>query len=164
MSEHATLGRGDGLREQPCSTASPGPPAKASPSRPGETSLCGPHQHPSASASISAQRAALSANPARAARRAVHTAELRWKLQVRGGEPDPLRAHIVHVGENRRNGADLACRFGCPDRRIKPFDKKLVHAIVNDKDLDRGSPRLSLNFGWTLGHGSLPPILRKHFL
>ena len=60
-----TPARDGGLREKACSTAFPGQPAKAEPSRLCETSRCAPRP-PSASASISAQRAALSANPARA--------------------------------------------------------------------------------------------------
>src|SRR5208337_1896435 len=41
-------------------------------------------------------------------RRAVRAVELGWNLQVRSGKPDPLAADIVHVREDRRNGADLA--------------------------------------------------------
>jgi hypothetical protein len=35
------------------------------------------------------------------------------------------------------------------------FDKKLVHAIIGGKDLDRGSAELSVNLVLTRGHGSL---------
>jgi hypothetical protein len=84
----------------------------------------------------------------------MHAVELWWKLQVRGGKPDPLGAHIVHVGEDCRDGADLARRLGCPDGRVKPFDKKLVHAIIDGKNLDRCSAELSVNLGWTGGHSS----------
>src|SRR5713101_262754 len=46
-------------------------------------------------------------------RRAVRTVELSWNLQVRSCKPDPLGADIVHVREDRRNGAGFAGRFGC---------------------------------------------------
>ncbi len=85
-------------------------------------------------------------------RRAVRAIELWWNLQVRSGKPDPLGADIVHVGEDRRNGAGLAGRFGCrwfgdPGGRVKMFDKNLVHAIIGGKDLDCGSAELSVNLG-----------------
>ena len=89
-------------------------------------------------------------------RRAVRAVELSWNLQVRSGKPDPLAADIVHVREDRRNGADLAGRFGSPGGRVKMFDKNLVHAVIGCKDLDRGSAELSVNLGLTRGHGSLP--------
>jgi hypothetical protein len=41
----------------------------------------------------------------------VRAVELWWNLQVRSGKPDPLAADIVHVGEDRRNGAGLAGRL-----------------------------------------------------
>ena len=89
-------------------------------------------------------------------RRAVRAVELWWDLQVRSCQPDPLAADIVHVREDRRNGADLAGRFGSPGGRVKMFDKNLVHAVIGCKDLDRGSAELSVNLGLTRGHGSLP--------
>ena len=61
---------------------------------------------------------------------------------MRSGKPDPLRADIVHVSEDRRDGADLAGRFGSPDGRVKMLDKKLVHALVGGKNLDRRSGRV----------------------
>src|SRR5713101_6656623 len=72
-------------------------------------------------------------------RRAVRAVELWWNLKVRSCKPDPLTADIVHVREDRRNGADLAGRFGSPGGRVKMFDKNLVHAIIGGKDLDCGS-------------------------
>jgi hypothetical protein len=81
--------------------------------------------------------------------------ELSRNLQVRSRKPDPLGADIVHVREDRRNGAGLAGRFGSPGSRVKMFDKKLVHAIVGGKDLDCGSAELNANLGLTRGHGSL---------
>ncbi len=57
----------------------------------------------------------------------------------------------MHVREDRRNGADLAgrfgWRFGSPGGRVKMFDKNLVHAIIGGKDLDCGSAELSVNLG-----------------
>src|SRR5438094_9057660 len=55
--------------------------------------------------------------------RAVRAVELSWNLQVRSCKPDPLGADIVHVREDRRNGAGLARRFGPPGRRVGVFDK-----------------------------------------
>ena len=88
-------------------------------------------------------------------RRAVRAVELSWNLQVRSGKPDPLGADVVHVREDRRNGADLARRLGSPGRRVKMFDEHLVHAIVGGKDLDCGSTELSVNLPLTSGRGSL---------
>src|SRR6266571_1746651 len=93
-------------------------------------------------------------------RRAVRAAELCWNLQMRSCKPDPLAADIVHVGEDRGNGACLAGRFGCrrfgfPGGRVKMFDKHLVHALIGGKDLDCGSAELSVNLGLRRGHGSL---------
>jgi len=98
-------------------------------------------------------------------RRAVRAIELRWNLQVRSCKPDPLTADIVHVGEDRRNGAGLAGRLGCPSSWVKMFDKHLAHAVVDKKDLggkvpDCGSTELGVNLGLTIdaltpGHGFL---------
>jgi hypothetical protein len=94
--------------------------------------------------------------------RAVRTVELSWNLQVRSRKPDPLGPDIVHVREDRRNGAGLAGRFGSPGGRVKMFDKNLVDAIISGKDLDCGSAQLrvnllSMNFVLTLDHNSLLP-------
>src|SRR5216683_5990967 len=92
-------------------------------------------------------------------RRAARAVELWWNLQVRSCKPDPLGADIVHVREDRRNGADLAGRFGSPGGRVKMFDKNLVDAIIGGKDLDCGSAQLSVNLSVNLvltrGHDSL---------
>ena len=103
-------------------------------------------------------------------RRAVYAAELRWNFQVRSGEPDPLGADIVYVGEDRCNGADVAGRFCCPNGGVELLDEKLVYAIIGGKYLDRGPAELSMNFRLTnlglarlgltklvfaLGHGSV---------
>lgn len=74
---------------------------------------------------------------------------------MRSCKPDPLGADIVHVREDRRNGADVAGRFRFPDGRVKMFDKKLVHAIIGGKDLDCGLAELSAGLVFTRGHGSL---------
>jgi hypothetical protein len=92
--------------------------------------------------------------------RAVRAVELSWNLQVRSCKPHPLGADIVHVREDRRNGADLPGRFGSPGARVKMFDKHLVHPLIGGKDLDRGSAQLrvnllSVNLWLTRGHGSL---------
>src|SRR6266496_3966301 len=88
-------------------------------------------------------------------RRAVGAVELSWNLQVRSRKPDPLGADIVHVREDRRNGAGLAGRFRSPGGRVKMFDKNLVHAIIGGKDLDCGSAELRVNLVLTRGHGYL---------
>lgn len=82
-------------------------------------------------------------------RRAMRAVELYWNLQMRSGKPDPLGAHIVHVREDRRDGAGLvlARRFGFPGRRVKMFDQRLVHALIRGKGLDRGSSELGVNLG-----------------
>ena len=88
---------------------------------------------------------------------AVRAIELWWNLQMRSRKPDPLGADIVHMREDRRNGARVAGRFGFPGGRVKMFDKNLVHAIIGGKDLDRGSAELSVNLVLTRGHGSPTP-------
>jgi len=85
-------------------------------------------------------------------RRAVRAVELSWNLQVRSRKPNPLAADIVHVRENRRNGARLAWRVGCrrfgrPGGGVKMFDQNLVHAIVCSKDLDSGWAELRVKLG-----------------
>jgi hypothetical protein len=47
-------------------------------------------------------------------RRAVRALQLWWNLQVRSCKPDPLGVDLVHVREDRRNGAGLAGRFCSP--------------------------------------------------
>ena len=93
-------------------------------------------------------------------RRAARAVELSWDLQVRSCKPDPLGANIVHVREDRRNGASLSRRFGSPGGRVETFDKNLVDAIIGGKDLNRGSAELRVDQGLTIGvltrdHGSL---------
>jgi hypothetical protein len=92
-------------------------------------------------------------------RRTVSAVELRWNFEVRSRKPDPLGADIVHVGEDRCNGASLAGRFGSPSLRVKVFDKKLIHAIIGGKNPDRSSGELSLGFVLRRGHGSVLPGL-----
>ena len=90
---------------------------------------------------------------------AVRAVELSWNLQVRSCKPDPLGADIVHVREDRCNGADFARRLGFPGGRIEMFDKNLVQAIIGGKNLHCGSAELSVNLVLTRGHGSLLPDL-----
>lgn len=82
-------------------------------------------------------------------RRAVRAVELAWNLQVRSGQPDPLGAHIVHVGEDRRDRARVAGRFGwqfgVPGGGVEMFDQNLVHSIVGNKGPDGGLAE------WTVG-------------
>jgi hypothetical protein len=112
---------------------------------------------------LGAARGALSQSGTGLLRRAVRAVELGWNLEVGSGKPDPLGADIVHVGEDRGNGADVAwwfrwqfCwQFCCPGCGVKMLDKILIHAIVGGKDLDRGSTELSVKLWLTSGHGSL---------
>ena len=55
---------------------------------------------------------------------------MQWLVEHK---PDPLGANIVHLREDRRNGAGLAGRFGSPGGGVKMFDKNLVHAIIGGK-------------------------------
>src|SRR5205807_9691035 len=73
---------------------------------------------------------------------------------MRSCKPDPLAADIVHVGEDRGNGACLAGPCGFPGGRVKMFDKNLVHAITGGKDLDRCSAELSGDLVLARDHGS----------
>ena len=88
-------------------------------------------------------------------RRAVRAVELSWNLQMRSCKPDPLASDIVHVREDRRNGAGLAGRFGCPGGRVKVFDENLVHAIIGGKDPDCGSAELSVS-AWVDAWSRIP--------
>jgi hypothetical protein len=85
-------------------------------------------------------------------RGAVRAIELRRRLQVRSRQPDPLGSDVVHVHEDRRNGAGLAGRFGFPGDWVQMFDENLIHAFISRKDLDCGSAELSANLVLTRGH------------
>ena len=86
---------------------------------------------------------------------AVRAVELPWNFQAPRSKPDPLCANVVHVREDRGNGADLAGRFGSPGARIEMFDEHLVHALIGGEYLDCGSAELRGNLGLTRGHGTL---------
>jgi hypothetical protein len=101
---------------------------------------------------LRAASGALGQSRAGLGRRAVRAVELSWNLQVRSCKPDPLAADIVHVREDRRNGAGLAGRLGYPGARVETSDENLVHAIVNGEDPDCGPAELSVNL---VLHGSL---------
>ena len=81
--------------------------------------------------------------------------ELWRNFQVRRCKPDPLGAHVVHVREDRRNGAGFAWRLGFPRGRVETLNQHLVDALVSGKNLDRGSAELRRNFTLARGHGSL---------
>ena len=74
-----------------------------------------------------------------------------------GGKPDPFGADVVHVREDRGNGAGLAGRFGSPGARVEMLDKHLVHALVGGEDLDRRSAELSVNILLTRGQSKRAP-------
>ena len=88
-------------------------------------------------------------------RRAVGAVELAQNFQVRGGQPGPFGADVVHVGKNSGNRASLAVRFGFPSARVKMFDKHLIHAVIGGKDLDRGPAELRGNVLLANRHGTL---------
>ena len=90
---------------------------------------------------------------------AVRALQLRGDLQVRGRQPDPFGADVVHVREDRGDGASFAGRFGEPGRRVKLFDEKLVHAIIGGEDADRGAVQravwlLAMKLGFRHDYGS----------
>ena len=88
-------------------------------------------------------------------RRATGPVELCWDFQVRGGEPDPLGAHIVHVGEDRSDGAHIAGRLRIPCGRIKVFKDDLVHPLVGGKNLNCCAVELRASLWFTRLHNSL---------
>src|SRR5260370_13701566 len=153
-----TPGREGGPSEKVCSTAFPGQPAKAEPSVSAKLLDAAPTTAERFSEHLRAASGALGQSRTGLPRRAVRAVELSRNLQVRSCKPDPLGADIVHVREDRRNGAGLAGRFGSPGGGVKMFDKNLVHALICGKGLDCGSAqlsvKLSVNLGLTRGHGS----------
>src|SRR5258707_6025110 len=84
--------------------------------------------------------------------RAVRALEQSWNFQVRSCKPDPLRADIVHVREDRRNGAGLAGRLRFPSDTVKMFDNNLVHAIVGRKKPNSGLAEWRVHLVLTCGH------------
>jgi hypothetical protein len=100
---------------------------------------------------------------------AVRAIELGGNFQMRSGEPDPLAADIVHVGEDGGDVAHVAERFYCglrsPCGRVQMFDYKLVHSFVRGKDLEGGLGKIRLNlwlvkFRFTGGHRwTLAPMI-----
>src|SRR5579863_7047743 len=104
---------------------------------------------------VCAERGALGQSRTGLPRCAVCAVELWRYLQVRSGKPDPFGADIMHVGEDRRNVADVAGRFRPPGGRVKMFDQHLVHAIIGGKNLACGLAESSVNLVLTRGHGSL---------
>ena len=101
---------------------------------------------------LHAASGALSQSSAGLAWRAVCAVELSGNFQVRSCKSDPLTADIVHVRENRRNGASLSGWLGVPGRWVKMFNKNLVHALIGGKHLDCGPTELVLGLGLTRGH------------
>ena len=77
---------------------------------------------------------------------AMRAMELGWNSQVRGSEPDPLGANIVHMSKDGHNGAGLAGLSGVPRSGVKMLDEKLIHALVGGEHHDsnlselRGKP------------------------
>jgi len=88
-------------------------------------------------------------------RRTVRAIELPRNFQMRSREPDPLRAHVVHVREDRRNVADFAGRFCFPRGRWELFDQNLVHPVIGGENLDRGAGELRVEFALRRAHYAL---------
>jgi hypothetical protein len=86
--------------------------------------------------------------------RAVCAVELPRNFQVRGGQPNPLGADVVHVGEDGDDRAGLAGRFGSPGARVEMFDEHLIHALISRKDLGCRSAELRVNVVSRRGHVS----------
>ena len=70
--------------------------------------------------------------------RTLRAVELCRNFQVGSRKFDPLAAHIVNVGEDRRYGADFARRSRSPGERVEMVDKDLIHTIVRGKHLGCG--------------------------
>lgn len=80
--------------------------------------------------------------------------ELWRNFQVRRCKPDPLAADIVHVGEDRRNGADVAGRLRHLCGGVEVLDEELVEALVCREDAEGGFCLLREKLGSTRRHGS----------
>lgn len=91
---------------------------------------------------------------ARLLRSAAIPAELSRDSEMRCVEPDPLGAHVMHVGEDGRDGADLAGGFSVPGGRIEVLDEHLVHAVVGGKEAYRTAGDLRWRLSGSLGHTS----------
>jgi hypothetical protein len=72
--------------------------------------------------------------------RAIRAVALSRDLQVRSRKPDPLRADIVHVREDCRDGASLAGRLRSPRSRVKMLDHHLVDALIDGKIFTAARP------------------------
>jgi hypothetical protein len=83
--------------------------------------------------------------------RAVRAVELGGDFEMRRGEPDPLGADVVHVREDRRNGADVAGWLGCPDRGSEMGEEELVQALVSGEDAEGELGRVRANIKWLWG-------------
>ena len=85
-----------------------------------------------------------------------------------GGEPDPFGAHVVHVGKDCGNRADLAWVLGwklcIPRSGIEMFNQKLIDAIVGNKDSSGCFIELGTRRRWSLGQGGLPWLLSSKFI
>jgi hypothetical protein len=88
-------------------------------------------------------------------RSAAGAVQLSRNFEVRSGQPDPLGADVVHVGEDGDDRAGLVGRFGAPGARVEMFDKLLIHALIGGKDLDCGPADLRLNVVLTRSHSPL---------
>ena len=89
-------------------------------------------------------------------RRATRAIQLCWNVQMWSRQSDPLAADIVHVREDRRDGADRTRRFGSPEGRLEMLDKNLVQAIAGREDL--ACNPAGLNLLLTRRHGFLLPV------
>ncbi len=93
-------------------------------------------------------------------RSAAGAVELWRNLDVWSCKPDPLGADVVHVREDRSDGANVARRPGFPRGGIQMLDQHLVDAIIGGKNPGGGAADLRAHFvlisdGLTLAHDYL---------
>jgi hypothetical protein len=87
--------------------------------------------------------------------------ELRRQLQMRSGQAQPLAANIVHMREDRGDGASLIpWRFGSSCARVKMHEHKLVHAVVDGVGLCHHSVGLWIPCRRDVRHGASSPPRR----
>src|SRR5258707_15589965 len=108
---------------------------------------------------LSAASGALGQSRAGLLPRAVRALQQSWNFQVWSCKPDPLRADIVHVREDRRDGSGLAGRLRFPSDRVKMFDNNLVDPIVGRKKPNSGLAEWRVHPVLSRGHPLLLPYL-----
>ena len=117
---------------------------------------------------LRAARGALGQSRAGLLRCAGRAVELCWDSEMRSGEPDPLAANVMHVGEDGGDGPglvrpragqfrrEIGWRFCFPGRRVQVLNQELVHAVVGGEHLNCGSAELRISLGQKGGHVKAP--------